>query len=134
MICPTLALKRVTLAVLLLTGCTSTRGLAPGQDPRLAYFQRENQKIDERENRCIGEVLASSKQGIPPIATASGDSKDQQAEQVARGRAKGLDACRTNAAREREELSERERANYQDNAQEERDRKSLMMTLTSGPH
>jgi hypothetical protein len=43
----------------------------------------------------------------------------------------GPDPRIANADRERDELSARKRAVYQDRAQEERDRNSLMMILTT---
>jgi hypothetical protein len=110
-----------------------TRGLQPDQDPRIAYFQRESRKISYSESRCIGEVSASSDHQIASIAASPGASNSDQGQQVARERNESLDRCKTNAARQKQVLSERERKAYQDNAQEQRDHESLMMILISGP-
>jgi hypothetical protein len=122
------------LAVLLLASCTSTRGLPPGQDPRIAYFQKERQEIRNSESRCIAEASASSDHEIASIPASPGASESDRRQQLMRERNESLDGCRTNAARQREALSERERKAYQDDAQKERSRDSLMMIFISGPH
>jgi hypothetical protein len=120
------------LTLLLLAGCTSTRGLPSGQDPRIAYFQRESQKIDGRESRCISEASGSSEHEIASIMASVGASKDDRKQQVGRDRDKSMNACRTNASHEREALSERERDDYRNGVQEQRAHESLMAVLTSG--
>lgn len=125
-------LRLSLLGVLLFTGCASTGGLPPDQDPRIAYFQRESQKIDDRESRCTSEASASSDHEIAPTASPRASKEDQQ--QAAREREKRLNACRTDASYEREALSERERDDYRNGAQEQRAQESLMAVLTSRPH
>lgn len=126
-------LRLSLLGVLLLTGCASTRGLPADQDPRIAYFQRESQKIDDRESRCTSEASASSDHEIAPMTASPSASKEDQ-QQAAREREKRLNACRTDASHEREALSERERDDYRNGAQEQRAQESLMAVLTSRPH
>jgi len=126
-------LRLSLLGVLLLTGCASTRGLPSDHDPRIAYFQRESQKIDNRESRCTSEASASSDHEIAPMTASPSASKEDQ-QQAAREREKRLNACRTDASHEREALSERERDDYRNGAQEQRAEESLMAVLTSRPH
>ncbi len=124
----------IALVVLLLAGCATTRGVALNPDPRIAYFERENQKINESESRCISAAMTSSDHEKASIAASPG-AYTELTKQPAGERDRRLDECRANAEREREGLSARERADYQSSAQKERDRSSLMMTLTtSGPH
>ena len=123
-------MKRVALAALLLASCTSTRGLAPGQT-RVDDFERENQKINESETRCINATLTAGDRS----STRLGASDDPQKPKPESERARKLLACRAVADREREELSARERANYAGTAQQARELNSLMMILTtSKPH
>lgn len=126
-------LRLSLLGVLLLTGCASTRDLPPDQDPRNAYFQRESEKIDDRESRCTSEASASSDHEIAPM-TASPSASKEDRQQAARERETRLNACRTEASHEREALSERERDDYRNRAQEQRGHESLMTILTSGLH
>jgi hypothetical protein len=124
----------VALAVLLLAGCASTQGLPSGRDPQIAYFQRESQKINDSERRCISEASASSENRVGSVTASPEASNDNDKEQIASIPDKRLNTCRTNASHEREALSERERNDYRDDAQEQRDRRSLMAVLTSRPH
>ncbi len=124
-------LRLILLAVLLLTGCASTRGLRPDHEQRMAFFQRESQKINESEAQRISEVSALTDDKPASVAGSSGASNNDQRLQVARERNESLDRCRTNAARQRQELSERERKAYQDDAQDQRGHESLMMLLIS---
>jgi hypothetical protein len=128
-----LVVKRVALAVLLVAGCASMRGLTPGQAQRLADFDREDQIINERENRCISQALKSNDR--PRTGARPGDSNDLQKQISEPDGNRRLLACITTADRAREKLSERERAIYAYHLQEEQDRDSLMMILiTSRPH
>lgn len=124
-------MKQVAFALLLLAACASTRVPVPGPDPRIAYFERANQKINESENRCISESMMSNEDQIASISAGPGASLDLQTQQRVSERDQGLNECRANAERERERLSARERSDYQDAAQDERDRNSLMMILTT---
>jgi hypothetical protein len=126
-----LAVKLVALALLLLAGCGTTRDLAPGPDPRIAHFEEENQTINESENRCISETLASGNGQMASIAASPDAFVGQQTHKLAAKHDRRLSECRANADRERKDLSVRERAYYQDGAQEERDRNSLMMIFTT---
>lgn len=127
-------MRYVALVVLLLAGCATTGGLAPSPDPRIAYFERENQKINESESRCISAAMTSSDHEKANIAVSPG-AYTEQTKQPAGERDRRLDECKANAEREREGLSARERTDYQAGAQEERDHSSLIMILTtSRPH
>jgi hypothetical protein len=106
----------------------SAQAPAARQDPGLARFQQEGQQIEDREIRCIRGVLAPGDHDPASITTGRGDP----GQQVTVVRNKSLAECRTNATREKEALSERERRQYHDKVQEERGRKSPMMILTGG--
>lgn len=127
------AVQRVALAMLLAAGCADARAPAPGQDPRITYFQQESQKIDHSETQCISEASALTDDKTTSRAASFSASNNDQRQQVARERNESLERCRTNAARQRQELSERERKAYQDDLREQREHESLMMRLISGP-
>jgi hypothetical protein len=124
-------MRILVIAAALLAGCSTTRAMPPGPDPRIVRFEQEIRKIDEGENRCVSEAVKSSDRQIASIGASSSASADQQTQKLAAQRDRRLLECRADADREREELTARERADYQDRAQEERDRSSLMMILTT---
>jgi hypothetical protein len=98
----------------------------------LAHFEQESRKIAQRENRCIGGTVTPRDSGIANVATTPGATADAQTNAGERDRR--LLECRAKADHERAELSARERADYQEHAQGQHDRNSLMMILiTSRP-
>jgi hypothetical protein len=100
--------------------------------PPLAHFEQESRKIAQRENRCIGGTLTPRDSVIANVATNPGATANPQTN--AGERERRLLECRANADHQRGELSARERADYQERAQEQHDRNSLMMILiTSRP-
>jgi hypothetical protein len=128
-------MRMLVLAAVLVTGCASTTDKTPGPDPRIAHFEQESREINERENQCISGAVTQGNHEIADVTTTPGASANLQAEKSADERERRVFECRAKADRERAELSARERANYQERAQEERDHNSLMMILTtSTPH
>lgn len=128
-------MRTVLVVALLAAGCATTKGPTLKQDQRIAYFERRNQQINESESQCINEAVTSTDHETANITEGPGASNDLRVQQAASERDQRLNDCRAKADREREELSARERAEYQKGAQEERDRNSLMMILTaSRPH
>jgi hypothetical protein len=123
-------MRILVIAAALLAGCSTTRAMPPGPE-RIVRFEQEIRKIDEGENRCVSEAVKSSDRQIASIGASSSASADQQTQKLAAQRDRRLLECRADADREREELTARERADYQDRAQEERYRSSLTMILTT---
>ena len=130
------SMRPLLVAAFLVAGCASTNGPTFKEDREAAYFERRNQQINASETQCVNEAKASSDHETANISAGPGASTDLQAQQLANERVQRLNECRSKADREREELSARERSHYQTAAQEERDRNSLIMilTTTSRPH
>jgi hypothetical protein len=127
-------MRMIVIAAVLVAGCASATARTPSPNPRIAHFEQESRKIEERENRCIGATVTPSDREIANVPTTPGATADSQTNKLADERDRRLLECRANADRERAELSARERAAYQDRVQEQHDRNSLMMTLiTSRP-
>ena len=65
-------LRLSLLAVLLFTGCASyNEACRPDQDPRIAYFQRESQIIDEREIDALTKHQLQTTMRLPRRAGPS---------------------------------------------------------------
>jgi hypothetical protein len=126
-----LAVRMLVIAVVLLPGCASMSGRSSGAYPRITHFEQESQKIEERENRCVREAATPVDQKITNAETTPGTSSYLQANESSVKLQHRLFECRASADRERAELSARERADYQERGQEERDQNSLMMILIS---
>jgi hypothetical protein len=128
-------MRVLVIAAALLAGCASTRTRPPGPDPRIARLEQDIQKIDESENRCISEAVTSSDRQIESTGAGTGAFADHQTQKLADDRDGRVFECRVKAEREREDLTARERADYETHVQEEHDRNSLMTILTtSRPH
>jgi hypothetical protein len=123
------------IAALLVVGCTSATAGTPIPDPSAARFEQESCKIDEREKHCLSATVTSNDRAVPRAATPQGASTVPKTQELLAERDRRVLACGANADRERKELSASETAAYQDRAQEERDRNSLILMLTTTrPH
>jgi len=123
-------MKILTLGVtILLAGCaTSNRSTEAHQ--RSIKFQAQSEDISDREQQCIKDAVSRSNdpatqraQPAPPaglVVQQAGADQDHEISQ-----------CKDAAQRDQAELSARERSEYQDEAQQQRDRASLMAILTT---
>lgn len=123
-------MKTVALAVaVLLAGCTTTP--ISESNVRLMRLQNNSEAIAHREQQCIHEAAIQSAAQIAQIAAtphALAGLRTQMAEDEGN---RELSECKAKAARDNDALFARERAKYEGAAEEERDRSSLMMILTT---
>jgi hypothetical protein len=121
-------MKTVALAVaVLLAGCTTTP--ISESNARWMRLQDNSEEIAHREQQCIHEAAIHSAAQIAQIAP---DALAGLRTQMAEGEGnRELSECKANAARDNDALFARERAKYEGAAEEERDRSSLMMILTT---
>jgi hypothetical protein len=124
-------MRILTLAVVLVAGCGTTRDASTSANSRLSRFELQSQQIDESENRCIEETLSSSNHQLASISTSAPAFVTQQTKKLTAERDHKLLMCRAQADHERDELTTSERAEYQNRAQEERNNNSLMTILTT---
>ena len=122
---------RIMIAALSVAGCASTAAGTPTPDPSAVRFEQESRKIDEREKQCLSAMVTSNDRQIPEGATALRASTTPKTQELLAERDRRVLACSAKADRERQELSASETAAYQDRAQEERDRNSLILMLTT---
>jgi len=122
-------------AIIVLAGCAATNTQTPGADPKIVSLEEERQMIAAREKQCIDNTLAYSRDEMTHIAATSDTSVESLMQRAKIERNRKLSECRAKADGENAEISECERSEYVLQAEQERDRTALMMTLTaSRPH
>jgi hypothetical protein len=123
--------KLALIAMVLLAGCAATNTQAPGADPKITRLEEERRTIAEREQQCIDNALKHSRDEMAHIAATSDASVESLTQRAKNERERELSECRAKADSDNAQISERERSEYALEAQQERDRASLMMILTT---
>ena len=98
-------------------------------------MDQQRAEIARREQHCMEIATSKTSDEIARIRSAQEPTADEEI-LIAKDQGKReLQRCKEEADRAKEELSSRERAEYQQQGEEERQRSSLMMMLTtSRPH
>jgi hypothetical protein len=123
--------KLALIAIVLLAGCAATNTQAPGADPKITSLEEQRRTIAEREQQCIDNALKHSRDEMAHVAATSDASAELLMQRAKNEGDRELSECRAKADGENAEISERERDEYALEAQQERDRASLMMILTT---
>ncbi len=126
--------KLALVATILLAGCASSNIRTSNSDPRLAQFEKERRALAESEKQCIDDTLTRSHDETARIAATPDASVESQTQRVNYERDRGISQCRVTADDGNAKISEQERKEYELQAQEERDRASLMAILTTSLH
>ncbi len=125
-------MKKIALiAIVLLAGCAATDTQTPVTDPKIASLEQERRAIAEREQQCIDNTLIHSRDEMAHLAATCDASGDLPMQRAKNERDRELSECRAKADSDNAQISERERSEYSLEAQQERDRASLMMILTT---
>jgi hypothetical protein len=123
--------KFALIAIFVLAGCAATNTQTRGVDPKLTGLEEERRTVAEREKQCIDNTLTRSRDEMAHIAATSDASVELRTQRANNQRDRDLSECRAKAYTENAEISEQERKEYARQAQQEHDRASLMMTLTT---
>jgi hypothetical protein len=123
--------KVALVAIVLFAGCAATNGRTRESDPVLARLEKKRAVLDESEKRCINETLIRSRDKIAGIAATPDASVEAQTRQAADERDREISECHAWADEENAQIAEQERNEYALQAQQERDRASLMAILTA---
>ena len=123
--------KLLLVAIILLAGCATTNTWTGDSDPRLAQLEEKSRIIAEREKQCIDQTLTRSRDEMASIAATPDASVELRIEKINNERDRELSACRATADSENAEISRQESNEYELQAQQERDRASLMTILTA---
>ncbi len=123
--------KLALVAIILLAGCASTNPRTGDPNPRLAQLEKKRQALNESEKQCVDETLNRCRDETERILATPDASVESRIQQEANERDRELSECRATADEENAEIAERERNEYELEAQQERDRASLMAILTA---
>ena len=126
--------KLPLVAIILLAGCASSNIRTSNSDPRLAQFEEKRRAVAESEKQCVDETLTRSRDEMARIAASPDASVESQTQKESYERDREISQCRVTANNENAKISEQERKEYELQAQEERDRASLMAILTTSLH
>ena len=102
-----------------------------GADPKIASLEEERQTIAGREQQCIDNALARSRDEMARVTATSDASVELLMQRAKNERDRELSECRAKADSENAEISARERDEYALQAQQERASASLMGILLS---
>ena len=122
------------VAIILLAGCASSNIRTSNSDPQLAQFEKKRRAVAESEKQCIDESLTRSHDEMARITATPDASVESQTQRENYERDREISQCRVTANNENAKISEQERNEYELQAQEERDRASLMAILTTSRH
>jgi hypothetical protein len=123
--------KLALIAIFVMAGCAATNTRTPGPDPKIASLEEERHVVTERENQCIDSTLTRSRDEVAHMAATSGASAESLMLRAKNERDRELSECRAKADGDNVQISERERSEYALQAQQEHDRASIMMILTT---
>ena len=126
-------MRTLFVVTLLFVGCSVPKNSTSGTYTRSAELANQSQEISEREHQCIRATVTRSNDQIARIASTSDPTENDgvRMQMVANERDRELAKCKATTEREEDEVSARERAEYQRQAKEERERNSLMSILTT---
>jgi hypothetical protein len=125
-------MRILLIITLLIVGCTVANNSTNETYARGAELANESRKISDHEHQCVHEALARSSEQTARIASTPDPAANagDRMQMIANDRDRELAKCKAAAKREEDELSARERAEYQRQAEQER-QQSLMSILTT---
>jgi hypothetical protein len=123
----TVPMKMLALAVLA-AGCATTNAPTVATNQRLAKLKDETAEISRREQQCINIAVNRSHDEVASTAGSIDAARTLQSDE---NKDSEVSKCKTTADREKEELSARERAEYNSAAEQDHDRATLMSTLST---
>ena len=126
--------KLALVGIILLAGCASSNIRTSNSDPRLVQFEEKRRAVAESEKQCIDESMTRSHDEMARITATPDASVESQTQRVNYERDREISQCRVTANDENAKISDQERKEYELQAQEERDRASLVAILTTSRH
>jgi hypothetical protein len=118
-------MKKLALTALLLAGCATTNVATPGRDAKVKELAAKGQAIANRAKQCMAAALKRGR--TDKDETTASDSSTKGGTQIA----SDVSKCKAAEARENEELLSQEGSEYVLEGEQERDRATLIMILTT---
>jgi hypothetical protein len=125
-------MKALDLAfAVLIAGCAATSASTTATNERLIELRNKGEEISDQEQQCVRQAVNHANDQIVQIDSTHDALTASRTQQANNDRDRKVSECRNNADREDTQLSARERAEYEDQAQQAHDRTALMMILTT---
>jgi membrane-bound lytic murein transglycosylase len=125
-------MKELALAaIFLMTGCASTNARTGDVDAGIAQLQQKRRAIDESEKKCVDETLQRSDDETAAITATPDASIESQTQKINDARDKEISQCHAWADQEAAQIARQERAEYEIEAQQERNRASFIAVLST---
>ena len=124
-------MKMIVLGTaILLAGCATSNRSNTETNTRFVKFQKQSEEISTREQQCIREAVSRTNDQSAQVAKSDA-LIGELAQQADADEDHEISQCKNTAQRDQAELAVREREEYADQVQQQRDRASLMMILTT---
>jgi hypothetical protein len=124
-------MKMIVLgSVLPLARCVMSNRSTTETNARLIKFQNQSEEISQREQQCIKEAVSRTNDQATQVARPDALA-GQVAQQADADEDHEILQCKDAAQRDQAKLAARARAEYEDEALQQRDRVSLMAILTT---
>jgi hypothetical protein len=118
------------LTILLVAGCSSA---SSNRNQRIEELNKESQQISAREQQCIEAATKHAGDELSKLTNTQDKDNGQQIIAINQRRSAQLSQCEADADRENEALAAGEQAEYERQAQEERQRAIMMSVIASQP-
>ena len=125
-----LRMKEFAIAAALLAGCASINRGQNGS-AKLKQIQEQSQTIVAQERACKASVDKRTDAEMAQIEASHDSFTESKMMSANEQKHRQLAKCTADAQRAADELFSKERADYESQAQEDRARSTLMMTLIS---
>jgi len=115
----------------LLAGCSSMVGASAHRSAEIARVQQQSRELERDDRECESAESEQDQAAILLVASCPESFTSLQEQSVLQADAGYLAGCKAEVDRKRELLGSSELAEYQREAQEERNNNTLIMILTT---
>jgi hypothetical protein len=116
------------VAIFLAAGCAATSGRPGDSDPAIAQLEQKRRALNESEKKCVDEATTRSND---EMAATPGVSVESPTQNATGQRDREISQCHAWADHENAEIAEQERIEYEQQAQQQRNRASFIAVLTT---
>jgi TolA-binding protein len=121
----------VLVAIFVIAGCATTNTRSGYLDPRIVQLENKRKELDEREQQCVNDALARSRDTIARMAGTPESSVELQTQKENNERDREISQCHAWADHENAQIAEQERAEYELEAKQEQNRAQFLSIVTA---
>lgn len=118
------------LALFLVAGCSAA---SSNRNYRIEELNEESQRIAAAEQQCIQAATRRANDDLSKLGATKDKEDGQQILAINQRRSQELSQCEAEADHENEELSAREQAEYEREAEEEKAHAAMVSVIASQP-